>query len=630
MKKKILVVDDDRLMLKFVTNLLEREGHEVLTAGDGFTALNLLTSFFPDVMLFDLIMPKIDGDKLCQIVRQMPHMKDCYLVIVSAAVAELDVNYTEIGADEYIAKGPFDAMAEHILAAIRASDSPRQEGKPKPIQGLESVYARQLTKELLSRNRHLETILESMSEGILEVFSGKIVYANSAALNLFELPQERLLAAYPPDLFEGQDHTRLHTLLRSEDSNSREIGVNRPIELNGRQVTIKKLPVKDSPSTTIILIRDVTEHRQLELQLQHAQKMEAIGTIASGVAHNFRNTLTEILVNSQVIQTNYKNEAGLHELAERINKSVRRGARLVDGLLQFSRKQIKKEFQPLNLSALIRETTDIVKKSFENQIEIRTKMPESLPILGDHAALSHALMNLCTNARDAMPNGGELRIEARQEENQAIITVSDSGHGMDQETQEKCFDPFFTTKAIGQGTGLGLSTAYGIVQSHEGRIRVTSAPQRGATFRVYLPLAPSGKRRQQTSDREIVRGNGECILVVDVEVAILQALQDLLSGLGYKPIPAENGKQALDQYKLLRPEAVLMDVNLPDMTGFNCAEKIMAYDPAAKVALISGYEPGAVNDEKPQMQGSIVGYLTKPIDLVDLSGLLARLVRGQP
>jgi CheY-like chemotaxis protein len=151
MPKKILLVDDDRILLKFASDLLEKEGHEVATAQDGFAALNLLTSFYPDIMFFDLIMPKIDGDKLCHIVRKMPHLKDCYLVILSAAVAELDFDHTEIGADAYIAKGPFNVMGKHVLAAIEASGVPRKDDEPKPIKGLESIYARQLTKELLSR-----------------------------------------------------------------------------------------------------------------------------------------------------------------------------------------------------------------------------------------------------------------------------------------------------------------------------------------------------------------------------------------------------------------------------------------------------------------------------------------------
>jgi CheY-like chemotaxis protein len=156
MKKKILVADDDRVMLEYITDLLTREGYEVAAAEDGLAVLNLLTSFKPDIMFFDLIMPKIDGSRLIQIVRQVPHLKDCYLVIVSAAVAEIDFSFNETGADSYIAKGPFSTMAQHFKAVIEASDSPLLEKESKPIHGLENVYARQLTKELLSRNRHLD------------------------------------------------------------------------------------------------------------------------------------------------------------------------------------------------------------------------------------------------------------------------------------------------------------------------------------------------------------------------------------------------------------------------------------------------------------------------------------------
>ena len=341
MKKKILVVDDDRVMLKFVTKFLTREGHEVLTAEDGFAALDLLSTFNPDIIFFDLIMPKIDGKKLIRIVRSMPQLNDCYLIIVSAAVAEIDFDFQETGADSYIAKGPFSSMANHIREAIETSDAPRNREDPKPIRGLDNVYARQLTKELLSRNRHLETILESMAEGILEVYTNKVVYANGVAMSLLASSQEKILAAYPPDLFDENTGRRLDKIFQEGVDQSAAIGEKAPVELNGRQITIKVLPVTGEPATVILMITDVTERRRLEMQLQHVQKMEAIGTLAAGVAHNFRNTLTAILVKSRLIQMSYKDQSGLHHAAGRINTSVRRGPCLVDGLLRFSRKQIK-------------------------------------------------------------------------------------------------------------------------------------------------------------------------------------------------------------------------------------------------------------------------------------------------
>jgi signal transduction histidine kinase len=217
--------------------------------------------------------------------------------------------------------------------------------------------------------------------------------------------------------------------------------------------------------------------------------MESIGTIASGVAHNFRNTLAGILVNSQVIQTNYKDDAQLLAITARINTSVRRGVHLVEGLMQFARKQIAKEFQRVDFVTVIQETYQLIKESFDRNIAIHIHIPASLPIMGDFTGLNLALMNLCTNARDAMPGGGELRIEAGQEGATAVVTVSDTGEGMDKDTAEKCFDPFFTTKEVGKGTGLGLSTTFGIVKSHDGKIEVASEPNKGSVFRLHFPLA---------------------------------------------------------------------------------------------------------------------------------------------
>ncbi|MGD9300530.1 MAG: response regulator [Desulfobacterales bacterium] len=625
MKKNILVVDDDRVMLKFISKLLAREGHEVATAEDGFAALNLLSTFAPDIMFFDLIMPKIDGSKLIQIVRNMPQLKDCYLVIISAAVAEIDFDFEQTGADSYIAKGPFSTMSEHIKEVIETSNDPKEKQEEKAIRGLDNVYARQLTKELLSRSRHLETILESMAEGILEVFSNRIVFANGVAVSLLDLPLEKILAAYPPDVFNESIGRRLNDVLKSKTEEPVEIGEKTPVALNGKQITIKILPVKGETSTVIIMITDVTERKRLEMQLQHGQKMEAIGTIAAGVAHNFRNTLTEILVNSQLIQMNYEDQSGLHEVADRINISVRRGSSLVDGLLQFSRKQIKEEFKVINLAEIINQTFQIIRKSFDQKIEIHTEYPDQLPIMGDSTSLSQALINLCTNARDAMPDGGHLAIKAVQEGRRILLTLADDGEGMAKETIEKCFDPFYTTKPIGKGTGLGLSTTYGIIKSHEGLISVESQPKRGTIFKIHFPVAKGEEDLNSEDETSLVRGNGQLVLVVDDEPEILKAMKQLLAYLGYRPEFASSGTEGLDKYKKYEPDAVLMDINMPEMDGTACIEEILNYDPEAKISIISGYELDGINGLGQKAKESIIDYLPKPIGLGDLSTLLARM-----
>lgn len=617
------MVDDDRVMLKYVTKLLTREGHEVQTAEDGFAALNLLSTYTPDIMFFDLIMPKIDGGKLIKIARSMPQMNKCYLVIISAAVAEIDFDFEETGADSYIAKGPFSSMAEHIKAAVELSNTPLAQQKTKPIRGLDSVYARQLTKELLSRSRHLETILESMAEGILEVYSNKVVYANGVAVSLLGLSIEKILASYPPDLFDHDIGQRLDNILQAKAAKPAGIGEKAPVELNGRQITIKTLPVSGETATVIIMITDVTERRRLEMQLQHVQKMEAIGTIAAGVAHNFINTLTEILVNSQLIQMNYKDESGLHDVAGRINTSVRRGASLVDGLLQFSRKQIKEEFELIDLVKVIDEICQIIQKSFDQKIEIQSNLPDQLPIMGDSTSLGQALMNLCTNARDAMPDGGKLVIKGKQEGSRIVVTVSDTGQGMDREAAGKCFDPFFTTKPIGKGTGLGLSTTYGIIKSHEGLISVNSQLNRGTTFQIHFPAAsPKGKNKDNNTP-VIVRGKGQRVLVVDDEPEILNAMEGLLTYLDYRPEFASSGKEGLERYMQRNPDAVLMDINMPEMDGVACIEEILNYDPTANIAIISGYEEEGIDGLSKAVRESIKGYRAKPLGLSDLSELLA-------
>ncbi|MBU4002342.1 MAG: response regulator, partial [Proteobacteria bacterium] len=401
MKKKILVVDDNRLMLSFMIDLLEKEGHEVLSAEDGLSALDILNSFVPDIIFVDLIMPKIDGERLCRILRTRPLLKNCFIVVLSGAVAEIGFDHLKVGADRCIAKGPMNAMKKHILSVIKEAGSETDQKLSTEILGLEGVFPRQMTKELLVRNRYLEAILGSIAEGVLEIFSDRVVYTNAAAEFLFNRPQEEILSAYPPDLFDGAESDRIKILLKQSRELPGEIGFHHPLSLNNLMVSIRCIPISDDGTSLVMLIADVTRRKQMELKLQHSSKMEAIGTIASGIAHNFRNTLAGILTNSQILQMNYGQDQKIIEVVQRIISSVRKGVQLVDGLLQFSRKQGKKEFESVDIAALIDETHLLVKESFGNKIKINIDMDRDIgdvTILGEPSSLSLALMNLCTNA----------------------------------------------------------------------------------------------------------------------------------------------------------------------------------------------------------------------------------------
>jgi CheY-like chemotaxis protein len=268
---------------------------------------------------------------------------------------------------------------------------------------------------------------------------------------------------------------------------------------------------------------------------------------------------------------------------------------------------------------------DLISKSFDKKIEIQLDLPETVYVMGDHTGLSQVIMNLCTNARDAMPEGGVLRIEARNEGDQALIIISDTGQGMDKEEQERCFDPFYTSKDVDKGTGLGLSTSYGIIQDHKGDIYVYSEPELGTTFKIYLPAGPQKEGRAKVKDSEMVRGKGQKVLIADDDQKMVKPMDEMLTGLGYLVRSVANGKEALIEYESWRPDAILLDRNMPEMDGIICAKKIIEQDPTAKIILISGYEEKGPHGVDPRTKEIIKGYLTKPIDMVKLSVALSQL-----
>ncbi len=268
--KKILVVDNHPMMLKFMSNLLEKKGHQVLTAEDGLSALDILKTYIPDVIFIDLIMPRINGEKLCRIIRRMPKMKNVYLIILSGIAAEEETDFAEFGANACIAKGPFNEMAVHVLAALDQSDHETSSTFSEEIIGLQDIYQRQITKELLSTKRHSEAILDNMSEGILELtIEGKIIYANPAAVSLIGILEEKLLASNFTGLFSKTHHKRIKDLLAMIDDKPQAISEDSPVILNKKQVSLSIIPVKEEEHNSIVVIlNDITERKLAEKALQ--------------------------------------------------------------------------------------------------------------------------------------------------------------------------------------------------------------------------------------------------------------------------------------------------------------------------------------------------------------------------
>nr|HID60079.1 hybrid sensor histidine kinase/response regulator [Desulfobacterales bacterium] len=488
------------------------------------------------------------------------------------------------------------------------------------------------TEALLESEERYRTVLDSSPDPIIIYdMNGKVIYLNPAFTRVFGWTAEEVLGKkidYVPEESRRETQIMIDKVLAGESFSGIE---SRRLTKEGDilDVSISGAVYRNRdgiPVGNIINLRDITPQKKLEAHFRQIQKMESIGTIASGVSHNFRNILTAISLNSQLMRVKYADNPELSNIANRIIAEVEKGSRLVADLMQFSRKKPRAEFKILNLVEIIREVYGLISKSFDKKIDIQIDVPELLLVRGDDAGLSQVFMNLCTNARDAMPDGGRLQIKARQKGDKSEVIISDTGYGMDKETLEKCFDPFFTTKEVGKGTGLGLSTAYGIVKDHGGEIHVYSEPKIGTTFKLYFPVVSGGKvSGKQRVESEIVHGKGEKVLIVEDEAEILRSMEYFLEFLGYRVASARSGKEGIDKYKSWKPDAVLLDRNMPQMDGVTCARRIIEYDPVAKIVFISGYEEKGPNGIDESARTLIKAYITKPIDIAELSQVLAQL-----
>jgi len=366
------------------------------------------------------------------------------------------------------------------------------------------------------------------------------------------------------------------------------------------------------------------EQKTLQEQLLVSQKMESIGTFAGGTAHNFRNILQAISGNIEYLEMVYGEKAEIHDMAKSIHDSVEKGVDLINSLLHFSKKGGELQLIDVDLSEIITKTYGIIEKVFDKNIEIKLDLGENLFVKGNHSLLSQAFLNLFTNARDAMPDGGKLLVEARKRNNKVVAIVSDSGHGMDKETMDQIFDPFFTLKDVGKGTGLGLSTTHGIVEQHKGSISVSSKQGKGTKFTIYLPFGKTESSQRPEPPKKIIMGKGQKVLIIDDDAPALEALTNLAKGLGYQTISVDRPVEALDNYSKWSPDIVLMDRNMPEMDGLSCIKQIMKTDPNARIIIVSGYEDSGQDGIDDNIRSLIKGYLTKPCGTEELSRMLSQ------
>ncbi len=277
MKKKILIVDDSPAMLQILSSFLQQQGYEVDTAEDGLLGLDTLESFRPDIMFVDLIMPRINGDKLCRIIRKMPEFNQVSLVIISATAAEDNIDFVSLGADACIAKGPLREMLESVSQVLEHLQNDETESLAGKIFGSENIFERDITKELLASKKHLEVTLDNMDDGLVELTeSGKITYANHAATQLLGLPEEKILSSFFPDMFTASQRQLINAILVRQDFTIAKIGEDVPVILHDRFLLIKFVPFQNRDvKHFIIMVQDITRRKKAELELKkHEQELE--------------------------------------------------------------------------------------------------------------------------------------------------------------------------------------------------------------------------------------------------------------------------------------------------------------------------------------------------------------------
>jgi len=387
-------------------------------------------------------------------------------------------------------------------------------------------------------------------------------------------------------------------------------------------------------------------YSKMEQSLRQSQKMEAIGILAGGVAHEFNNILQVLQGQTERLRGNPRLPAELSPDLMGMDSALERARDLVRRLLTVGRK-VAAQAVRVDLNHEVRLVAGILERTLPRMIAIDLDLSPGLPPLkGDPGQLEQVLLNLASNARDAMPEGGLLTLStaklsvraidpprhpAMTPGNYVLLRVADTGQGMDPDTMQRCFDPFFTTKEVGKGTGLGLSTVYGIVEAHNGVINCDSAPGKGARFNIYLPVeaAPAAAPVPQPAAPTPAPTGGGVILVVDDEPAIRGSLAEYLSELGYEVLQAGSGEEALKVYSNHRDRtrAVILDLSMPGMGGKACLRLLREVDPKARVLVASGYGGADIAQEMEQLGAA--GFIAKPFRLAELERALAGLGSGQ-
>lgn len=514
-------------------------------------------------------------------------------------------------------------------------------GKPYQYVAIRyDITERKLAEE---RIRQQASLLDKTQDAILVCdLNYRILYWNKGAERIYGWAAEEILGKEVCDIICGGDETQLQKVKEALNENDEWNTDARHITKNGRPLVVESRWTlvrneQGQPDYNLILNTDITEQKKVEEQLLRAQRMESIGTLAGGIAHDLNNILSPILMAIDMVHLNSDNEETVRWLSL-ARENAERGAAMVKQVLSFAR-GVEGERVSVQLKHIIKDLIKVLNETLPKSIIVNYDIePQLYLISADPTQIHQVLMNLCINARDAMPNGGTLTITVSNillDENYArmnieakagkyvLISVKDSGSGMKQEIQQRIFDPFFTTKDIGKGTGLGLSTALTIIKSHGGFINVYSESGKGTQFTIYLPAAESEfAAKENKSTSPYPTGNGELILIVDDEENIRQITKATLEKFGYKTLTASDGTEAMAIYAHNSAEIALVitDMAMPYMDGAATIRALRKLNSNLPIIAASGLPTNEINDL------NVNAFLSKPYTAEKLLNTLAQVL----
>ncbi len=602
---RVLIVNDEPDHLNLMGRVLRGAGYQILTATNGCEGFDRARYERPQLIVSDVCMPCADGIELCKRVRADNDLRLIPILLVSAhrrdaasAIAGLDA-----GADEYL-EAPYEpgrliAQAARLVERARSEDALRESEKRYRM--------------LFENNPQPMWVFDEETLKFLAV--------NEAAIQHYGYSREEFLAMTIKDIRPQEE---IHALIEDVRKRSRGIdkaGAWKHLKKNGEVIDVEITSheiIFDGHPAKLALAFDVTVRRQAEAalkkveeQLRQSQKLEAVGRLAGGVAHDFNNILTAILGYSDLTLRTLKNNGAARHKIEEIQRAAQRAASLTQQLLAFSRKQV---LQPkvLDLNSIVTDMDRMLRRLIGEDIDLVTILEPRLGMVkADPGQLEQVLMNLVVNSRDAMPNGGKLTVETKnvyldsayaqthlavQPGHYVMLAVSDTGAGMEPEIREHIFEPFFTTKEAGKGTGLGLSTIYGIVKQSGGNIWVYSEVGHGTTFKIYLPLINEDASTEPVVIAPEIAKGTETILMVEDEGSLRELILEILEQEGYKVVVARDGREALSLVAEHDGviDLLITDVVMPEVSGRELAERLTRNHSKLKVLFMSGYTDDAV------------------------------------